>query len=192
MYKITFASSNMHKVDEINVIAKDYDIEFVLPKGEFDPVEDGDTFIENAYCKAKCASKIGETDLYLADDSGLCVEALSGEPGIKSARYAPSPKERIEKLLFNMKDKKNRSAKFVCAMVICNKKGEKVFETQAECSGSIMYEEKGINGFGYDPVFFVDEKNCSMAELSKDDKALVSHRGKALRLILDWIINNAR
>ena len=101
MYQITLATGNKHKVEEINLIAKEYDIEVVLPKGDFDPIEDGDNFIDNAICKAKCASLLGETDLYLADDSGLCVDSLGGEPGIYSARYAPSAPERIEKLLKN-------------------------------------------------------------------------------------------
>ncbi|MBQ8847873.1 MAG: RdgB/HAM1 family non-canonical purine NTP pyrophosphatase [Candidatus Gastranaerophilales bacterium] len=190
MYKITFASGNMHKVDEINVIAKDYDIEFVLPDGKFDPIEDGTNFLENAYCKAKCASEISDTELFLADDSGLCVEALNGEPGIRSARYAPTPKERINKLLDAMQNKDNRKAKFVCAMVICDKNGKIVFSVQKECLGSILKEEKGNGGFGYDPIFFVDERNCSMAELKKEEKAQVSHRSKALREVLAWISQN--
>ena len=187
MYKITLATGNLHKIEEINLIAKDYNIEFVLPEGEFDPIEDGDTFLENAYCKAKYASKIGKTELYLADDSGLCVEALNGEPGIRSARYASTPKERINKLLKVMQGVENRNAKFVCAMVICNQNGEIVFRVQKECLGTIMTEEKGQGGFGYDPIFFVDEKNCSMAELSKEQKAQVSHRAKALTSVLVWL-----
>ena len=189
MYQITLATGNLHKVEEINLIAKDYNIEFVLPKGDFNPVEDGNTFLENAYCKARFASNIGETELYLADDSGLCVEALNGEPGIRSARYAPTPKERINKLLSVMSEIENRSAKFICAMVICNKNGEIVFQTQKECIGKIMTEEKGEGGFGYDPIFFVDEKCCSMAELTRDQKAQVSHRAKALRTVLEWLKN---
>ena len=190
MQKITLATGNKHKVDEINLIAKDYNIEFVLPEGEFDPVEDGEDFIQNAYCKAKCASLAGSTELFLADDSGLCVDALDGAPGIYSARYAPTPKARIEKLLDAMKDKENRSAKFVCAMVLVNKKGEIVFKTQDECRGSIMTEEKGAGGFGYDPVFFVTSENKGMAELSKEQKACVSHRAKALNKVLNWLCAN--
>ena len=110
MYKITLATGNLHKVEEINLIAKDYNIEFVLPACEFNPVENSDNFLGNAYCKALCASKSQTTELYLADDSGLCVEALNGEPGIHSARYAPSAKERINKLLDVMKNIENRKA----------------------------------------------------------------------------------
>lgn len=189
MLKITLATGNKHKVEEINIIAKKYNIEFVLPQGDFDPIEDGDNFIDNAICKAKCASLGGSTELYLADDSGLCVDALNGAPGIYSARYAPTPKERINKLLFNMEGIEKREAKFVCAMVIVNKKGEVLFKVQGECSGSILKEERGEGGFGYDPIFFVKEKNKGMAELTKEEKSLVSHRARALNKVLDWLKN---
>lgn len=187
--KVTLATSNPHKVDEINLIAKDFNIEFVLPDGSFDPVENGTNFLENAYCKAKCASEIGSTELYLADDSGLCVESLGGAPGIYSARYAPTPKERIDKLLKALKNEEKREAKFVCAMVVVNKKGEVLFKTQKECLGSIMKEIKGANGFGYDPIFFVKSENKGMAELSNSEKAKVSHRAKSLNDVLNWLKN---
>lgn len=189
MYQITLATGNEHKVKEINLIAKDYNIEFVLPKGEFDPVEDGDNFIDNAICKAKCASMQGDTELYLADDSGLCVESLNGQPGIYSARYAPSAPERIEKLLGAMQGIENRKAYFTCAMVICNKNQEVVFKTQQYCYGHIMTEQKGEGGFGYDPIFFVDDENMGMAELSADKKAKISHRAKSLSVVLEWLNN---
>ena len=189
MLKITLATGNSHKVDEINLIAKDYNIEFVLPKGEFNPVEDSDNFLGNAYCKAKCASKSQSTDLYLADDSGLCVDALNGAPGIYSARYAPSAKERINKLLNVMKDKQNRSAKFVCDMIQVNKNSDILFQTKQECHGSILKEEKGQNGFGYDPIFYVTSEGKGMAQLSDIQKSKVSHRAKALNKVLEWIKN---
>ena len=189
MKKITLATGNKHKVEEINLIAKDYDIEFVLPQGEFDPVEDGKNFIENAYCKAKCASLSQTTKLYLADDSGLCVEALNGEPGLRSARYAPTPQERIDKLLNAMTGIEKRDAKFVCAMVICDKQGKILFQTQQECLGSIMNEQKGDGGFGYDPIFYVTSENKGMADLSKEEKSRVSHRAKALNEVLNWLKN---
>ena len=189
MLKITLATGNYHKVEEINLIARDYGIEFVLPEGEFNPVEDSDNFLGNAYCKAKYASNSQTTELYLADDSGLCVEALNGEPGIHSARYAPSAKERINKLLKVMENKENRKAYFTCAMVIVNKKGEIVFEVQKYCHGSILKQEIGTNGFGYDPIFYVDEEQKGMAQLSPERKAIVSHRAKALNEVLKWLKN---
>lgn len=190
MLKITLATGNKNKVDEINLIAKNHEVEFILPKGEFDPVEDGKTFLENAYCKAKYACKNGETDLYLADDSGLCVDSLDGAPGIYSARYAPTSEKRIDKLLDALKNQTNRSAKFVCAMVLCDKNGKILFQTQGECKGSIMHERKGEGGFGYDPVFFVEDKQKGMAQLTKEEKASVSHRYRALDKVLNWLCEN--
>lgn len=187
MLKITLATGNPHKVEEINLIAKDYDIEFILPEGEFNPVEDGDNFIENAVCKAKCAANSAKTDLYLADDSGLCVEALDGAPGIHSARYAPSAKERINKLLGVMKDKENRKAYFTCAMVVLDREKNILFKTQEYCHGRILKEETGQNGFGYDPIFYVESEKMGMAQLLPDKKAKVSHRAKALNNVLKWI-----
>ncbi|MBQ8634598.1 RdgB/HAM1 family non-canonical purine NTP pyrophosphatase [bacterium] len=189
MFQITLATGNKHKVEEINLIAKNYNIEFVLPNGDFNPIEDSDNFLGNAYCKAKCASKSQTTELYLADDSGLCVEALDGKPGIHSARYAPTAKERINKLLDTMQGIENRNAYFTCAMVIVNKKGEILFEVQENCYGSILKEERGAGGFGYDPIFFVKTKNKGMAELTPEEKAKVSHRACALNKVLEWIKN---
>lgn len=189
MYQITLATGNKHKVEEINLIAKDYDVEFILPKGDFSPIEDGDNFIDNAICKAKCASLSKTTDLYLADDSGLCVDSLDGQPGIYSARYAPSAKERIEKLLKNMEGIENRKAHFTCAMVVCNKNQEIVFKTQQFCYGEIMKEEKGSGGFGYDPIFYVESEKMGMAELSALKKSQISHRAKALNIVLAWLKN---
>jgi len=184
--KITLATGNMHKVEEINLIAKDYNIQFVLPEGEFDPTENGTTFLENALCKAKAAALTGKTEYYLADDSGLCVDALDGGPGIKSARYESTAQKRIDKLLNALKDVSNRNAKFVCAMVVINKKNEILFQTQKECKGQILTERCGENGFGYDPVFFVNSINKGMAELLPSEKAKVSHRALALNTVLEW------
>jgi len=185
--KITLATGNCHKVEEINLISKPFGIEFVLPAGEFNPVEDGKDFIENAYCKALCASKSGSTELYLADDSGLCVDSLNGAPGLKSARYAPTADERINKLLDELKDKEDRNAYFTCAMVVVNKKGEILYKVQKDCHGSIMKERKGTGGFGYDPIFFVKSENKGMAELTAQEKAKVSHRAQSLNCVLKWL-----
>ena len=188
--KITLATGNPHKVEEINLISRAYNIEFILPKGEFNPIENGTTFLENAYCKALCASKIGNTDLYLADDSGLCVDFLNGAPGLKSARYAPTADERINKLLKALEGVENRTAHFTCAMVIVDKKGKILYQIQHDCNGHIMKERKGDSGFGYDPIFFVTSENKGMAELSPEQKAKVSHRAQSLNCILEWLNKN--
>ena len=186
---VTLATSNIHKVEEINLIARDYNVEFVLPKGDFNPVEDSDNFLGNATCKVLQAVKSGNSELYLADDSGLCVDALNGEPGVYSARYEATPDKRIDKLLKNMEGVKDRSARFVCAMVIANKKGEILYKTQGECEGYIMLERKGSNGFGYDPIFFVNKYQKGMAQLLPEEKAKVSHRSVALNNVLNWLKN---
>lgn len=191
MKTITLATGNRHKVEEINLISKPFGIEFVLPKGDFDPVEDGTTFLENAYCKALCASKSGNTELYLADDSGLCVDSLNGEPGIKSARYAPSAPERIQKLLKALEGTEKRDAHFTCAMVIVDKSGKILYQVQKDCFGKIMKECKGEGGFGYDPIFFVNSENKGMAEITAKRKSEISHRALALNCVINWLKDNS-
>jgi len=188
MLKIILATGNPHKVEEINEIAKDCGCEFVLPFDGFDPVEDGETFEENALIKAKEANKYSKM-LTLADDSGLCVDALNGEPGIHSARYAGTQSEKIQKLLGALKDvpEDQRGAKFVCAMVLLGEDGEVLFSDRGECSGKIGFEAKGTNGFGYDPVFVVEGGNLTMAELNEEIKNTISHRAIALQKVLFFI-----
>lgn len=194
MTNIVFATSNPHKLQEVNDIAKDSGIEFVLPPKGFDPIEDGTTFEENSYIKAKEAAKLSGM-MALADDSGLCVEALDGAPGIYSARYADTPQARIDKLLDAISEKENRKAKFVCAMTIVNPDGKIVFQTRGECHGEIARKQSGTNGFGYDPVFIptlslqVQVQEVTIAELSEEEKNKISHRGKALRNVLEFLKN---
>ena len=184
--KITFATGNAHKLKEIQDITGDFDIEFVLPPQGFDPIEDGKTFEENSYIKAKEAAKLsGMTSL--ADDSGLCVEALNGAPGLFSARYAETPQKRIDKLLNEIKDKTNRNAKFVCAMTLVSPEGEIIFQTRGECHGKIAQKQSGTNGFGYDPIFLVGNGEKTMAEFSEQEKNQISHRGQALRNVLEFL-----
>ncbi len=187
MLKITLGTNNKHKIDEINLIAKNYEVEFVLPSKGYKAIEDGNSFLKNAYCKANCARKNAKTELFLADDSGLCIEALKGAPGIYSARYAQTAQDRINRVLEELKGIDNRKAKFVCAMVLVNKKGEIVFQVQKECHGTILEEQRGKNGFGYDPIFFVDSENRSMAELSDTEKSKISHRALALVDVLEFL-----
>ena len=205
--KIVFATGNAHKLQEINEISKGSGIEFVLPSDGFNPIEDGKTFEENSLIKAHEAARVSGM-ISLADDSGLCVEALGGAPGIHSARYAETAQARIDKLLGVLQNEKNRKAKFVCAMTLVDKDGNILFQTRGECHGEIAYSQSGTNGFGYDPIFLVEEgKNGSaatdndiisqtevgadgkktMAEMSEDEKNEVSHRGRALRKVLEFL-----
>lgn len=186
MTKLVFATSNPHKLQEIKDIAGDINIEFLLPPNGFDPIENGTTFEENSYIKAKEAAKLSGI-VALADDSGLCVEALDGAPGIYSARYADTPQARINKLLNAMNKKGNRRAKFVCAMTLVSPDGEIIFQTRGECHGNIAYKQAGTNGFGYDPIFLVGNGSTTMAELSETEKNKISHRGQALRNVLEFL-----
>ena len=186
MTKLVFATSNPHKLQEIKDITGDINIEFLLPPNGFDPIENGTTFEENSYIKAKEAAKLSGI-VALADDSGLCVEALDGAPGIYSARYADTPQARINKLLNAMNQKENRRAKFVCAMTLVSPDGEIIFQTRGECHGNIAYKQAGTNGFGYDPIFLVGNSSTTMAELSETEKNKISHRGQALRNVLEFL-----
>lgn len=188
MCKIVLATSNPHKVEEINAITKDLGIEFILPPSGFDPIEDAQTFEGNALLKAKEANKLTNMPV-LADDSGLCVDALNGEPGIHSARYAETAKARIEKLLTELKDVplEKRGAKFVCAMVLLDKNGEVLLSDRGECFGKIGFEPKGENGFGYDPIFIVEGSDLTMSELSEDEKNKISHRALALKKVTNYL-----
>lgn len=187
--KIVFATGNMHKLKEINDIAKGSNIEFIPPPDGFDPVETGKTFEENSLIKAREAAKLSN-NISLADDSGLCVEALNGEPGIYSARYAETPQARIDKLLNNLADEGNRKAKFVCAMTLVDEFGNILDSEIGECHGQISLTQSGTNGFGYDPVFLVDGYDITMAEMSEEQKNTISHRSNSLRKILEFIKSN--
>lgn len=188
--QIVLASSNKHKVQEINEITSKIcdGIEFVLPSGDFDPVENGKTFEENSYIKAIEAWKISQSWV-LADDSGLCIDALGGKPGIYSARYAETPALRIERVLAEMKgiSSQKRSAHFTCAMTLINPKGEVAYKTEGICEGSIVESARGVNGFGYDPIFLVKGDTRTMAELSEEEKNEVSHRSVALRRVFKYL-----
>lgn len=183
---IILASSNKHKVKEINAITKGLGIEFILPPTGFNPVENGNTFEENSLIKARAAWELGRS-WTLADDSGLCIDALDGAPGIHSARYADTPQARIDRVLKEMSGITNRSARFKCCMTLLNPEGKVAFSYTGICEGSITETQRGINGFGYDPIFLLKNSNRTMAELSEDEKNRVSHRGQALAQILQYL-----
>ena len=184
--KIVFATGNQHKVHEINEISKGAGIEFILPPNGFDPIENGNDFLENYAIKAKEAAKLSK-QISLADDSGLCVEALDGAPGLYSARYAPTPQERIDKLLGNLNNVTNRKAKFVCAMTLVDSEGNILNQEIGECNGSIATFQAGVNGFGYDPIFVPNGYNITIAEMSEEKKNSISHRSVALNKMLEYI-----
>lgn len=186
--RIVLASSNPHKVHEVNEIAAGSNLEFVLPPKGFDPVENGETFEENSKIKALAAWELTKT-WALADDSGLCIKALDGKPGIYSARYAETPQKRIERVLGELEGVKDREAEFVCAMTLVNPEGEVEFACKGVCRGSITGKAFGTNGFGYDPIFLVEGRDVTMAELSEDEKNCISHRSRALREVIKYLNN---
>lgn len=200
--KFILATTNKNKLSEINAIAKDYGINFELPQIPFEVDEDGETLYENALKKAETligqsrananepnGSKLKKQNNFciLSDDTGLFVEALDGAPGIHSARYDTTPEKRIQKLLNALKNENNRNAKFLCTMVLLNSNGEILITNTGEIKGTITKSTKGLNGFGYDPIFFIENLNKTMAQLSKEEKNTVSHRAKALIPILEFI-----
>ena len=185
--RIVFATGNANKVREIKAILADLNMEVLSMKeaGVYaEAEENGATFAENAVIKAKdIAAKVSDV-IVMADDSGLVVDALNGEPGIYSARYLGEDTpysiknaniiERLEGIPVE-----ERSARFVCAIAAVLPDG-RVLSTEGTIEGYIGYEERGNGGFGYDPIFMVPEYGCSTAELSAEAKNAISHRGKAL------------
>lgn len=189
--KIVVGSSNPHKIHELNEMTKGTNIEFELVSADnFEPVENGETFLENAEIKAREASLVSKGKYFMADDSGLCVDYLQGAPGIHSARYAETPDKRIEKLLLAIKDDKIRTAHFSCALCLVDDKGNVIHKVEGRVNGKIAYEKKGNNGFGYDPVFIVEGLGRTMAELSEVEKNTLSHRGRAVKSMLQWVKEN--
>lgn len=189
MVKIIFATGNEHKMVEIREILEGIDAEILSMKEagiSVDIVEDGTTFEENAVIKAKAVAKAVDA-IVLADDSGLEIDYLNKEPGIYSARYMgedTSYEVKNQALLDRLKGvpKEKRTARFVCAVAAVFPDGETVVK-RGTIEGYIGEKPAGKNGFGYDPIFYVEEYNCSTAELSMEQKNAMSHRGNALRAV---------
>jgi XTP/dITP diphosphohydrolase len=179
---VVIASGNTGKIQEFEAILKDFDLVSQSEFNTIEAVENGLSFVENAIIKARNAAKFSNLPA-IADDSGLVVDSLGGEPGIFSARYSNgNDKDNIKKLLKNMAGVKNRSARFYCVIVfVKNENDPAPIIATGSWEGEILEGEIGTNGFGYDSVFFVPEKNCSSAELSSAEKNQISHRAKALQ-----------
>ncbi len=186
--KIIAATKNKNKLREFGEILKGFEIISQEEAGiDLDVEETGTTFEENSYLKAKAIYDATEIAA-IADDSGLCVDALGGEPGVYSARYGGEgydDKGRVTLLLKNMENvpDEKRSARFVCAITLVS--GEGIITARGECEGKIDYAPKGTNGFGYDPVFFVEKFGKTMAEITPEEKNEISHRGKALGIFAE-------
>ncbi len=182
MNRLIIATGNAGKVREIGSALgelRDWSIE-PLPDG-IPPIEEtGATFLENAIIKAEHYSRF-TGELTLADDSGLCVDALGGRPGVHSARYAETPEGRIQRLLGEMQavPAGRRQAVFYCAVALA-RSGRVIWNTQCEVSGLVALAPAGSGGFGYDPVFILLELSQTMAQLSTEEKNRLSARGKAM------------
>lgn len=184
--KVILASKNQHKLVELSTILSQLGFEIALESEyglDIDVEETGTTFEENSFLKAQAVMKASGLPV-LADDSGLMVDALGGAPGVYSARYGnkSSDQERTAFLLENMKTvpEEKRTAKFVCVITCLWPDGRKIV-ARGECPGRIAFQPHGENGFGYDPVFYLPEKDKTYAQLSSDEKNAISHRARALQ-----------
>ena len=156
----------------------------------FDVEETGTTFVENARLKAVQYARATGL-LTLADDSGLEIDALNGEPGVYTARYGGSDltqPERMELVLSKLEGVENRTARFRCVMVLADGEGEVLSVKEGICEGAIDYTMRGTGGFGYDPIFLLPDRNLTMAQIDKAAKNTISHRGQAVRAILSDIL----
>ena len=188
MAYIVAATANAHKVDEYRKLLEGQNVELksLLDYPGFPGVEEnGRSFIENAGIKALAACKYCDVPAF-ADDSGLEVEALDGRPGISSARYAPTDKERIARLLDEMKGQTNRRARFVCAIAIAIN-GEVIESFEGEIKGTIVDAPRGESGFGYDPVFQPDGYDQTFGEMAPELKNRISHRANAFKLAMEFV-----
>ena len=188
--KIILASNNKNKMREFRELLAGTDAEPISQRDagcDFEVDETGTTFEENAFLKADAVLKATGC-IAVADDSGLVVDALNGEPGIYSARYSfghdASDADRNRYLLVKLGDEKNRRARFVCCVCCCLPDGNTI-TARGECEGEILDATRGSNGFGYDPLFRPLGYDVSMAELSADEKNAISHRGKAMREFIE-------
>lgn len=182
--KFVLASQNQHKLEEMNLILSAHGVEVVLQSElglHVEVEETGGTFAENAMLKAKAVMAASGLPA-IADDSGVCVDALQGAPGVYSARYGGPELDDVGRyrLLLNvMQGQTNRAAHFTSAIACVFPNGDTI-EAEGECPGSIAFAPMGDGGFGYDPVFFLPQLKKTYAQLTPEEKAAVSHRGKAL------------
>ena len=182
--KIIAATKNKGKIKEIsNILGKlGFEVESQQDAGyDVDVLETGDTFEKNALIKARAIAMLCD-ELVLADDSGLCIDALDGKPGVYSARYAgedATDADKVNKILEELKSKKDRTARFVTSVAFIFPNGKEI-TASGEVKGYITAEPLGENGFGYDPIFYSDELKKTFAQASDEEKNSVSHRGRAL------------
>ncbi len=185
---LVVASGNLGKVKEFSYLLSEFPF-LVKPKPEDIQIDEtGDTFVDNARLKAFSVANITR-EWTLADDSGLCVNALGGAPGIHSARYAETDEDRIKRLLQELKPFNDRSAYFSSALCLAAPDNKILVEVQAKCEGLITKEPRGSKGFGYDPIFEVNNCGLTFAEMKLSEKQALSHRGKAFSMLEERLAN---
>lgn len=193
MREIVLSTDNINKLREIREILEDLDIKIYgksdIEGLDFEVIEDGYTLYDNALKKASAMAERVDYAV-LADDTGLFVKALNGEPGVHSARYASEhdDKKNREKLLNNLKDKEDRSAYFKTEIILIDE-DKNIIPIEGVCPGKISLEERGDNGFGYDSIFIPDGFDKTFAEMSHEEKNQISHRSRALKNLRDKISN---
>jgi len=192
MIKIIFATSNANKIREIKEIINIPNIDIVSMEEEgikIDINEKGTTYEENAFIKARAIAQLRPNEIIMAEDSGLEIDYLHGEPGLYSARYMghdtpyDQKNKEILKLLKGV-ERSKRTAQYVCS-VVAILPDRRELSAKGILKGEIGEKEKGLNGFGYDPIFFLPKKECYMSELTDEEKNMISHRGEALRAIIN-------
>lgn len=188
---LTIATGNSGKLKEIKALLKDlpFQIKTLKDFPQIGPIDEtGTTFVENALIKARAVHKVAG-DFVLADDSGLVCDDLAGEPGVYSARFAgpnATDEENNQELIHRLSQihDPSRRARYVCVLALIGPDGsEKIIEET--CEGMITFAPSGTGGFGYDPYFVISEKGCTMAEISMEEKNKISHRGKAMKKLLN-------
>ncbi|MEG3919310.1 RdgB/HAM1 family non-canonical purine NTP pyrophosphatase [Microcoleus sp. T3_A4] len=182
------ATGNPGKLKEMQVYLQDLGWELELKPEELEIEETGETFIANACLKAsEVAKATGKWSI--ADDSGLMVDALDGQPGIYSARYGKTDADRISRLLKELGSEQNREAQFVCAIAIARPDGTIALQLEGICRGEILHTPRGKGGFGYDPIFYVPAQQQTFAEMTADIKRSHSHRGRAFHALIPQLAN---
>ena len=187
MKNLYLASKNKGKIAEYKKLLAGVNCKLLLQPESLEVEEDGLTFRDNAIKKASEVSR-KTNNFSIADDSGICIEALDGKPGIYSSRYAENDQKRIERVLKELDGVQNRSAFFIANICVCSPNGEVIIESEAKCYGNIIFNPRGKSGFGYDPIFEESSTRLTFAEMNNDIKDSCSHRGKALKKIIPDLI----
>ncbi|MEH2072931.1 MAG: RdgB/HAM1 family non-canonical purine NTP pyrophosphatase [Nostoc sp.] len=180
---LVVATGNPGKLREMQAYLENSGWELTLKPEELEIEETGETFAANACLKASQIAK-ATGNWAIADDSGLQVDALNGSPGVYSARYAKTDSERIARILSELGNEANRQAQFVCAVAIARPDGAIALQSEGICRGEILHTPRGDGGFGYDPIFYVQELQLTFAEMTRELKRSISHRGKAFTALL--------